>query len=127
MKLDNVNSYKYLGEVINDKENLENHIKQLEGKVESTYQTILAIAEDKNFKNIKMKSIWKLVDTCIIPIITYGCETWTKNKKENKKLNAILDNIIRRILMVPTSTPREALYIETGKAGRYNRCTSRSL
>ena len=25
-----------------------------------------------------------------------------------------MDNILKRILMVPTSTPREALYIETG-------------
>ena len=33
---------------------------------------------------------------------------------EKKKLNQMLDNIIKRILKTPTSTPREALYIETG-------------
>ena len=31
-----------------------------------------------------------------------------------KEINRILDAILKRILMVPTSTPREALYIETG-------------
>ena len=35
-------------------------------------------------------------------------------KKKIKKLNQLLDRIIRRILMVPESTPREALYIESG-------------
>ena len=31
-----------------------------------------------------------------------------------KKLNQILDKVIKRILMTPDSTPREPLYIETG-------------
>ena len=61
-----------------------------------------------------MRSIWKLVETCIIPIITYACETWEPNKQEMKKLNQILDKIIRRVLMTLDATPREALYIETG-------------
>ena len=46
-------------------------------------------------------------------VITYGTELWSPNKEENKSINQILDNIIKRILMTPTSTPREALYIET--------------
>ena len=37
-----------------------------------------------------------------------------QTKKEMKKLNQVLDKIIRRVLMTPDSTPREALYIETG-------------
>ena len=35
-------------------------------------------------------------------------------KKEQRKINQIQENIIRRILMVPQSTPIEALYMETG-------------
>ena len=54
------------------------------------------------------------VRTCIVPIITYASETWEPNKGEQKKLNQILDKIIKRILMTPEATPREALYIETG-------------
>ena len=37
-----------------------------------------------------------------------------QQKKENKATNQILDNILKRNLKVPNSTPREALYIETG-------------
>jgi hypothetical protein len=61
-----------------------------------------------------MNTIWKLLETCIVPIITYGSETWEPTKKEINSTNQILYSIIKRILKVPTSTPREALYIETG-------------
>ena len=44
----------------------------------------------------------------------YASETWEPTKAEMKKLNQILDKIIKRILMTPEATPREALYIETG-------------
>ena len=106
--------YKYLGELFNSKGNLADHITEVKGKAEAAYQTMLTIAGNKHFHNIQMKTIWKMVETCIIPIITYAGETRTPNKTENKQLNNILDNIIKRILMVPRTTPREVLYIETG-------------
>ena len=61
-------------------------IPVLEGKVEAAYQTILHIAKDKNFKGLKMAIIWKLVETCIIPIITYGAESRTTTHKESQKI-----------------------------------------
>ena len=113
-RVEETDKYTYLGEVNNKQMNLKDQIKNIEGKVEAAYQTIMTITEDQNFKNIKMESIWKLVKTCIIPIITYASETWEPNKSEMKKLNQILDKIIKRILMTPEATPREALYMETG-------------
>ena len=41
-------------------------------------------------------------------------ETMNNTKREERKINQIQENIIRRILMVPQSTPIEALYMETG-------------
>ena len=69
---------------------------------------------NKYYNNIELETAWKLVETCIQPIITYGGESWNINKKEQKSLNRIQENIIRRILMVPQSTPTDTLYIETG-------------
>ena len=112
--IEETEKYTYLGEINNKRMNLKDQIKNIEGKTEAAYQTLLAIAEDQNFKYIKMECIWKLVRTCIIPIITYGCETWEPLKSEMSKLNSILDKVIKRILMTPGATPREALYIETG-------------
>ena len=114
MQVEPTEKYKYLGEMVNEKLNLKDQLKQIEGKVEAAYQAMLVIAGDCHFKNIHMETFWKLVSACIIPIITYAGETRKPNKEENKKLNQLLDRIIRRILMVPESTPREALYIESG-------------
>ena len=61
-----------------------------------------------------MEETWKMVETCICPLIEYGNETWNPGKGEMKEINRILDNILKRILMTPTTTPREALYLETG-------------
>jgi hypothetical protein len=114
MELETTEKYKYLGEIINKSKNLKDQIEENRRKAEGAFQTILTIAGDPTLKNLEMEIVWKLVETCIIPIITYGGETWDLNKGENKKSNAILDNILKRILMVPTSTPRETLYTEIG-------------
>ena len=114
MEIEETDKYKYLGEIINNKGNLEDHIKMLEGKIEAAYQTILHIAKDKNFKGLKMAIIWKLVETCIIPIRTYGAESRTTTHKESQKIQTIMNNIIKRILQVPQSAPNDAITIETG-------------
>ena len=68
---------------------------------------------NQHLNNIELETAWKLV-TCIQPIITYGGETLEMTKQEEKIINQIQENIIRRILMVTQSTPTESLYIETG-------------
>ncbi len=111
-KLEYENTYKYLGETLNNKGNLENHINEIRRKTEAAYQTILTIMGNQHFNKIELETAWKLLETCIQP--TYGGETWNLNKKEKRKINQIQENIIRRILMVPQSTPKTTLYMETG-------------
>ena len=113
-ELEETAKYTYLGEVNNQKMNMTEQISNIEGKVEAAYQTLIAVAEDREFRGIKMQAIWTLIQTCITPLITYASETWHLSKQECKKLNQILDKIIRRVLMTPDATPREAIYIETG-------------
>ena len=114
MVIEPTDKYKYLRETVNEKLNLKDQKKQIEGKVEAAYQAMLAKTGDQHFKNIHMETIWKLMSTCITPIITYAGETRKPTKEESKKLNQLLDRIIKRILMAPESTPTEALYIESG-------------
>ena len=71
--------------MVNEKLNLKDQLKQIEGKVEAAYQAMLVIAGDRHFKNIHMETFWKLVSACIIPIITYAGETRKPTKEENKK------------------------------------------
>ena len=59
--IEETEKYTYLGEVMNKHMKLSDHIRTIGGKVEAAYQTIVAVAEDQNFKNIKMECVWKLV------------------------------------------------------------------
>ena len=58
-----------------------------------------------------MKAKWQLIESVIIPIITYGAEGWNPRKGEQEKLETIL---IKTVLGVPTSTPTVILLGETG-------------
>ena len=57
MVLDQTESYKYLGEIINTKNNLENQIKEIRAKTEAAFQTILILAENEEFRNIEIGCI----------------------------------------------------------------------
>ena len=54
MNIEEADKYKHLGETMNNRGNMEDHIHMIEGKVDAAYQTILYIAKDNNFKFIKM-------------------------------------------------------------------------
>ena len=55
---------------MHEKMSLEHNITEARGKAEGALQTILAIAGDPALKGIQMDTIWKLVETCIMPLIT---------------------------------------------------------
>ena len=128
MTIDQTEQYKYLGETFNSNNNMStNHIQEIERKTEAALQTTLFIAGVDNFKGIQMDTIWTILETCIIPIITHGSETWDLNKTEKKKLNKILDNLIKRILAIPQTTPRECIYEELQIMDIEHRITERCL
>ena len=114
IEIEEASTYKYLGYNFNNKDNLSTHIDEQKKKVEAAYQTILAIIGNPSFTCIEMECIWTLLNTCVVPIITYAGETCHPNIQEKKKINQLLDNILKRILMVPQSTPREVIYLEVG-------------
>ncbi len=112
--LEETDKYKYLGEVINKKGNSQDHIQAIKGKTNAAYSNIATITGNKEFKGIKMKAIWKLVDTCIIPIMTYGTEGCNHSEKEKETLQQIFNDLLKKILNLPQSTPNTNLLIETG-------------
>ena len=112
--LEEVPTYKYLGDMINNKGDLTAHIKEIEGKVIAATQRILTETGNKEFKGMKMQAIWQLTDAVIIPIITYGAESWDATKKEIEEIQKILNNCLKTILCLPQGTPTQILLAETG-------------
>ncbi len=61
-----------------------------------------------------MRAIWQLIYMCIIPIMTYGAEAAAHTKKEEEEIQQIFNNLLKRLLDLPQSTPNSALLVETG-------------
>ena len=100
--------------MLNNRGTMEDHIKNTKGKTEAALQTIFNLAENEEFVQIEMETIWRLVESCIIPIIkTYGAETWILTKNETQQLQTILDNCIKRIIKTSRTTPSEIISLET--------------
>ena len=112
--LEEVPKYKYLGEMINSKGNLSDHITETEKKVKGATATIIAETGNKEFKGIKMQAIWQMVEAIIIPIMTYSCEGWDINKEEQNKLQTIFNEALKTILYLPKGTATTILLSETG-------------
>ena len=112
--LEEVSSYKYLGEIINNKNNQTNHISELKGKITAATQRILNETGNKEFKGMKMYAIWQLVDCAIISILTYGAEGWNPSKGEYEQLQTIFNNVIKTILYLPQGTPTTIMLAEIG-------------
>ena len=87
MTIKQTDSYKYLGQLINKKNTLEDHIHATERKIEGAYQTILNIAKDENFRGIRKQVIWEMVEKCLVPITmpymerTGGKKRWRSYKR----------------------------------------------
>ena len=115
MKLDQTNKYKYLGYMMNNKNNNEEQIKSIQGRTEAAYQNMMALTGNLTFSQIEMETMWTVMEACIIPTITYSGEAWHPSEKNLQEANQIMDNILKRILKLPKNgTSREALYMETG-------------
>merc|ERR1739842_100919 len=55
-----------------------------------------------------------LLQTVVIPILTNGCETWTKLTEEEKlEVNQVQTQYLTRLLIIPKTTPRSAILRET--------------
>ena len=112
--LEEVQAYKYLGETINNKGTLADHITEIEKEVKGATASIIAETGNSEFKGIKMQAVWQMVDAVIIPITTYACEGWTINKEEKNKLQSIFNDSLKTLLHLPKGTPTTILLNETG-------------
>ena len=65
-------NYKYLGNTINNKGTMQDHIQAVKGKCEATTQTILSIAKHKHLREKDMMTMMQLHDACTVPTLLYG-------------------------------------------------------
>ncbi|GBP25135.1 Putative uncharacterized transposon-derived protein F52C9.6 [Eumeta japonica] len=79
-----VDEYIYLGQLISPEDNINKEVEKRIAKGWKKYWGAKEIMKDKNL-HISTKS--KLFNTCILPVLTYGSETWALTRNIAKKLS----------------------------------------
>ena len=62
-------------------------------------------------RDITLPTKVRLVNTMVFPVVMYGCESWTVNKAERRRINAFEQWCWRRLLRVPWTARRSNQYI----------------
>ncbi|KFM71881.1 RNA-directed DNA polymerase from mobile element jockey, partial [Stegodyphus mimosarum] len=100
--INNPDSYKYLGVIIDKNLNFKEHISYILNKANAAFYSIYPIIGRKSKLNIKIKKM--LYISLIRPILLYACPAWAiANKTERKKLDVIQNKILRSVVNAPCS------------------------
>ena len=119
-KLENTEEYKYLGITINRKGSFAPALNDLTCKAK---RAIYALNSKINIRFLSVKTLLKLFDSLICPVLLYGCEVWEPylNQDDDKwdanPIEKVHTQFIKRILGVNRSTSTIML---RGEVGRYS-------
>ena len=99
MKVDNssierVEEFKYLGTLTNQN-SIQEEIKSRLKSGNACYYSVQNLLSSRLLsKNLKIK----IYRTTILPIVLYGCETWSLTLREERRLRVFENRVLRRVL-----------------------------
>ena len=82
-KIEEVDSYVYLGQMVTKDHDQRQEMKRRIGQGWSAFCKLDNIMRDKN---VPMRLKRKAFNECILPVMTYGCETWSLSNTQLEKL-----------------------------------------
>lgn len=92
-----VNEYTYLGKQLSFSKT--NNEDELEWRINITPKKFWSLKEIlKGNYSIKLKKV--VMDTCLLPSLLYGCQTWTLNDRERKLILTTQRSMKRSILII---------------------------
>jgi uncharacterized membrane protein len=86
--------FKYLGKTLTNQNDIHDEIKSRLNSGNACYYSVQNILSSRLIsKNLKMK-IYK---TVILPVVLYGCETWSLTLREEHRLRVSENRVLRRV------------------------------
>src|SRR5215510_13880034 len=98
MKIDNsaierVEEFKYLGVTLTDQNSIQEEIKSRLKLGNDCYHSVQNLLSSRLLsKNLKIK-IYRII---ILPVVLYGCETWSLTLREKHRLSVFENRVLRK-------------------------------
>ena len=99
MRIDNstfgrVEEFKYLGTTLTIQNSIAEEIKSRLRSGNACYHSVQKLLSSRLLsKNVKIK----ICRTVVLPVVLYGCETWSLTLREERKLRVFENMVFRRI------------------------------
>ena len=94
-EIEYIDEYIYLGQLISFENKSE---KEITRRISSAWKQFWSLKFVLLEKSISMKIKKHVMDTCILPTLLYGAQTWSLSKKEKSMLNICQRRMERKIL-----------------------------
>jgi len=89
-----VEEFQYLGTTLTDQNSIQEEIKSRLKSGNACYHSVQNLLSSSLLsKNLKIK----IYRTVILPVVMYGCKTWTLTLKEERRLGVFQNRVLRRI------------------------------
>jgi hypothetical protein len=89
-----VEEFKYLGTTLTDQNSIQAEIKSRLNLGNACYYSVQNLLSSRLLsKNLKIK----IYRTIILPVVLYGCETWSLTLKEERRLKLSENSVLRRV------------------------------
>jgi hypothetical protein len=89
-----VAKFRYLGTTLTDQNHMHEEIKSRLNSGNACYHSIQSLLSSRLLsRNLKVK-IYK---TIVLPVVLYGCETWSLTLREGHRLEMFENRVLRRI------------------------------
>ena len=86
--------FKYLGTTLINQNSIQEEIKSGQKLGNACYYSVQNLPSSRLLsKNLKIK----IYRTIILPVILYGCETWSLTLREGRRLRVFENRVLRRI------------------------------
>ena len=90
--LERVEEFKYLGTTLTNQNSIQEEIKSRLKSVNACYHSVQNILSSSLLsKNLKIK----IYRTIILPVVLYGCQTWSLILREENRLRVFENRVLR--------------------------------